>query len=1152
MIGNSRYKIEEEIARGGMGIVLRVKDGDLDRTLAMKRMASAPNETLGGSEAGRFARFMEEAQVTAQLDHPAIVPVHDLGFDDDGTGWYTMKLVEGRELGQVFDLARAGNGEWTEAGVLRVLVQVCQALSYAHGKGVIHRDLKPANIMVGEFGEVYVMDWGLAKVEGSEVTSPREDDEISGGGMSTLDGSVMGTPEFMAPEQARGEEVDERSDVYAVGAMMYQFLTGRPPYQGEAREVVKMVASEAPEALPKSTVGELATICGKAMSRERADRYGSVRDLGLEIQRYLDGRVVQAHESGAWAEFKKLLARNKGISAALTAVFVALVGILVMQEKAKRGIEESQVKAIAALERMAVSQGLSAGKDLDYGKAAYWYHRAEEWAQDEERARTHRVRAQISERRQTEPLRALMVPPLSKGQGRLDFSPDGNFLQVTHHYNQEVQQLVDVERECLIESLDGEIFFEAMAFCRTSGRVALVSKERGRICEVFLPGQRGDGIVIELESDQGSTIGAMAFSPDGGRLFIGAGNGRMYDFSKAKFDEVTYWHENREPIGYVKFCPKGELVMTVTRKDRQDQDRSELRVFEVDGKGRPVFSPKKIWFWLNILRPHFLRDGAAIVYVSEPGWMEMAEALTGIVMTRKNEVAVELRVEDERCVYSGGDFRMDDSPQLIDTMMGLPTFRPGHQNVLANRPWLREVSLVDGEVLRPIGLNRNEVQRVAVSPDGTLAAGWETDGLLRFWNLRGEEWQFEMQQLSPVSEVVYSPDGRWITGTSGEVVQVYEAATGQKTGVALVFEGGAVEVSFSPRDDEIAVSRKGGHLDFWNWRSGDKTGKSHGIPGEVLCSQYSPDGSWLAVICRSGELVAVDRESGEVTVLVKHENVRQEVRAPNSVKGMTFSESGRWLVVWSFCEGVTVWDCEKNKRATSPLVADDCYIELLKMVGDKLVYFELDHGTQVFKVQEWDLKHSEWSREAINVEPGHFANLDVSEDASRILLSRIGEEYASLAERREDGNWVWRKILSLGRAASFFVPGTPYAVGVTSTSPSRFVMVDLRDGNALAAPLTSEVSRYHFPKLSPDGRSLAAVDWASIGVAKVWGFSVLDDVTEDLQEDGRQLIISELNAGGRDGENGWHELKGQEWLSQWREFRQAHPKWHAISRRGMK
>ena len=156
-----------------MGTILRVWDGDLRRNLAMKVMhgrgvgSSSPGEGAGGAvDQERLGRFLEEAQITGQLDHPGVVPVHDLGIDSKGRCYFTMRFVRGRELKEVFDLAREHKEGWTRTKVLGAILKVCEAMAYAHSKGVVHRDLKPANVMVGRFGETYVMDWGLARVLG--------------------------------------------------------------------------------------------------------------------------------------------------------------------------------------------------------------------------------------------------------------------------------------------------------------------------------------------------------------------------------------------------------------------------------------------------------------------------------------------------------------------------------------------------------------------------------------------------------------------------------------------------------------------------------------------------------------------------------------------------------------------------------------------------------------------------------------------------------------------------------------------------------------------------------------------------------------------------------------------------------------------------
>jgi formylglycine-generating enzyme required for sulfatase activity/serine/threonine protein kinase len=353
---STRYRREGELARGGMGAVLRVWDEDLRRRLAMKVLLDkgAAAGERPPSDKRPLARLLEEAQVTAQLDHPGIVPVHELGLGADGEVFFTMKLVKGKTLGAVFDELAAGEGGWTQARILGLLVKVCEAMTYAHAKGVIHRDLKPANVMVGKFGEVYVMDWGLAKIlaradqkdvrvrsepafTSSEVRSDRRDraGETPDSPLYTMDGDVVGTPAYMSPEQAMGRvsEMGPPSDVYALGAMLYHLLAGHMPYvppgarlnnyavwshvQSGPAAPLHEVAPDAP--------GELTAICERAMAREAGERYADMSALAADLSAYVEGRVVQAYETGAWAEARKWVRRNNGLAASLAAAVLLLV-----------------------------------------------------------------------------------------------------------------------------------------------------------------------------------------------------------------------------------------------------------------------------------------------------------------------------------------------------------------------------------------------------------------------------------------------------------------------------------------------------------------------------------------------------------------------------------------------------------------------------------------------------------------------------------------------------------------------------------------------------------------------------------------------------------------------------------------------------------
>ena len=219
-----RYQREGELGRGGMGVVERVYDQRLKRTLAMKLVLR------GGNEQQRLARFLNEARITSQLDHPGIVPVHDVGVDPQGRAYFTMKLVSGVTLQTVYQRLGEGDPEWSQSRVLRVVERVCEALAFAHERGVIHRDVKPHNIMVGAFGEVHVMDWGLARrladPDAGEASASALAQVVDRQVDLTLEGAAVGTPAYMSPEQAQGDlaRMGPQADVYAVGALLYHLL----------------------------------------------------------------------------------------------------------------------------------------------------------------------------------------------------------------------------------------------------------------------------------------------------------------------------------------------------------------------------------------------------------------------------------------------------------------------------------------------------------------------------------------------------------------------------------------------------------------------------------------------------------------------------------------------------------------------------------------------------------------------------------------------------------------------------------------------------------------------------------------------------------------------------------------------------------------
>jgi tetratricopeptide (TPR) repeat protein len=322
---HERYELGREIARGGMGRILEAHDRVLGRRVAIKRL-----RTPAAMLADRFAR---EMRLTARLQHPAIIPIYDAGVMPDGEAFYAMRMVSGKTL----DAAVAGAGS-LEARLAYVpaVIAVADAIAYAHGEGIIHRDLKPANVLVGPFGEVVILDWGIAK----DLRATDAGDSTPGAPVApdeplTIDGAVMGTPGYMAPEQAEGRPGDERTDVYGLGGILYQVLAGRPPHGKDRGAPVPPL--DASLGIPP----DLVAIVTRAMAPDPAARYQSAGELSDDLVRFSAGRLVAAHRYSVGQLFRRFVARHRAAVAigALAAVALAVVSTIAV----RRVLEERRV-----------------------------------------------------------------------------------------------------------------------------------------------------------------------------------------------------------------------------------------------------------------------------------------------------------------------------------------------------------------------------------------------------------------------------------------------------------------------------------------------------------------------------------------------------------------------------------------------------------------------------------------------------------------------------------------------------------------------------------------------------------------------------------------------------------------------------------------
>jgi Tfp pilus assembly protein PilF len=350
---SDRYIIGEFHARGGIGEIWAAVDAEIGRQVALKRLRKKREEQQD--------RFLVEAQITGQLEHPGIVPVHDLGVDEEGRPFYVMTFIHGRTLKEVIDEAHANHRaggkpqEVLRCRLLEIFVKVCQTVAYAHHRGVIHRDLKPDNVMLGPYGETLVLDWGMAKLR-SVPEQPGNHPPVqltyASGSLETRAGVVMGSPSYMAPEVAGGHaaEADERTDVYLLGATLYHILTGHAPRDGRSHEEIielaRNVVPPPPRQLKADVPRALEAICLKAMARTPEGRYASALELTEDVQCYLAEAPVAAYPepplARAWRwckRHRRALARSVAAAAVLG---VLLLGAVLVGDASKRAAESQR------------------------------------------------------------------------------------------------------------------------------------------------------------------------------------------------------------------------------------------------------------------------------------------------------------------------------------------------------------------------------------------------------------------------------------------------------------------------------------------------------------------------------------------------------------------------------------------------------------------------------------------------------------------------------------------------------------------------------------------------------------------------------------------------------------------------------------------
>ena len=475
----ARYRMAEEVGRGGLGRVLRARDVFLDRTVAIKELHS-------DDEASR-RRFVREALITARLQHPSIVPVYEAGRWPDRSPFYAMKLVSGRALSDVL------GDKKTLAERLQLVptvLAVADAIAYAHHERIVHRDLKPHNVLVGAFGETVVIDWGLAK-DLAAATGP---DEVgpyraAASAEQTVAGAVLGTPAYMAPEQASGDDVDERTDVYALGAMLYQVIAGAPPHGGKSVDevLVKILQGDiVPLAQREPAVPpDLAAVVAKAMALAPGDRYRTAAELADDLRRFTNGQLVGAHRYTLGERVRRWIRRHRAVTAVASVAIVVLAVFATWSIRrifreidradrerdtavaASQLADEQRDEAIAQANRAVLAQARAA-LATDHSVALAWLKRLDPAGPGWGAARM--IAASALDRPQ------LRYELRGSPMGYPEVSPDGRWIAVSDFMDLEQVWLIDAEHGVDRHVKLPVIRDAAVIFC-DDGRHAIVSTQ---------------------------------------------------------------------------------------------------------------------------------------------------------------------------------------------------------------------------------------------------------------------------------------------------------------------------------------------------------------------------------------------------------------------------------------------------------------------------------------------------------------------------------------------------------------------------------------------------------------------------------------------------------------------------------------------------